>query len=79
MISKWDGKERRSDPTDHDHIVRLITQNDSIVETLRLTKIELTVHQRKDEEKFEKIMWNQAIGLGIIMTIQFVVVIVYHH
>lgn len=70
----WDGKtERRINPTDHDKLTRLIFLAENQTTSIAEIKKEQKDHNIRDDERFAKVNWFIAIGIGIMSTLQILI------
>ena len=75
----WDGKiERRNNPSDHDKLTQLVVlvkiQNGDvrdIKEDIKTVKTTITDHVKDDNKNFALVNWFIAIGVGIVVTLEF--------
>lgn len=71
---KWDGKtERRSNATDHDHIIRMLATQETMMEQFKSFNTAFVTHTLEDERKFDKVNKNIYMFNGGLIVINAVI------
>lgn len=66
----WDGKtERRTDATDHDHIIRMLTIQEGMVKTFDSFNTAFVTHTLEDEKKFKELNKSMAMYSGGLIAV----------